>query len=233
MNRVLILVEGPTERAVVEQVLAPHFGERSLSLHAKVLGKPGHKGGIRSFEAVRKEVSALLNQEPRSLVSTFLDYYGLPAAWPGLGEARGKTAREKARLVEAAMLENARLAFAEPDHLRRFLPYVQMHELEALLFSSPEVMASVFERADLASSFSEIVRQCRECEEIDDHPETAPSRRIAWLFPSYRKGGSRIAHAPIITRRIGLSAIRQACPHFNSWLARLEALGGPPHLISP
>ena len=224
MNRVLIIVEGPTERAVVEQVLALHFGERNLSLHAKVLGKPGHKGGIRSFEAARKEVSALLNQERRSSVSTFFDYYGLPATWPGINEARGKAAQEKARIVEAAMSENIRSILVESDNLNRFLPYVQMHELEALLSANPKVMASAFERPNLASSFNEVVRQCGECEEIDDNPDTAPSRRIARLFPGYRKGGSLIAHAPIIIKRIGVETVRQACPHFNSWLAKLEAL---------
>ena len=227
MNRVLIIVEGSTERAVVEQVLAPHFGERNLSLHAKVLGKPGHKGGIRNFEAVRKEVSALLNQERRSFVSTFFDYYGLPANWPGISEAQGKPAQDKARLVETAMFENIRSTLAESDNPSRFLPYVQMHELEALLFADPKVMASAFERPGLASSFSEIVRQCGECEEIDDNPDTAPSRRIARLFPGYRKGASLIAHAPIIIKRIGVDAIRQACPHFNDWLARLERLATP------
>jgi hypothetical protein len=85
-------------------------------------------------------------------------------------------------------------------------------------------MASAFERPALASSFSEIVRQCRECEEIDDQPETAPSRRIAKLFPGYRKGGSLVAHAPIIIKRIGLETVREACPHFNHWLAKLEAM---------
>jgi hypothetical protein len=99
-----------------------------------------------------------------------------------------------------------------------------MHELEALLFSSPEAMAGAFENPGLALSFSEIVRQCGECEEIDDNPDTAPSRRIAKLFPGYRKGGSLLAHAPIIAKRIGLEGIRSACPHFNSWLAKLEAL---------
>jgi hypothetical protein len=221
---VLIIVEGPTEGAVVEQVLAPHFGGRGVSLHAKVVGKPGHKGGIRSFESVRKEVLALMNQERRCFVSTFFDYYGLPVNWPGITEAHGKPAQEKARLVETAMLQNLRSLLGEPDNLSRFLPYVQMHELEALLFSNPKTMANTFERPSLASSFAEIVRQCGECEEINDNPETAPSRRIATLFPAYRKGSSLLAHAPIIAKRIGLDAIRQACPHFNAWLAKLETL---------
>lgn len=224
MNRVLILVEGSTERAVVEQGLAPYFGERNLSLHAKVLGKPGHKGGIRNFDAVRREVAALLRQERGSYVSTFFDYYGLPAAWPGLDQARGGTAQDKARIVETAMATDLHSILAGLDSPGRFLPYVQMHELEALLFSDPAEMARAFGQPSLVDSFSEIVRQCGACEEIDDNPNGAPSRRIASLFPGYRKGRSLNAHAPRIIKGIGLDGVRRACPHFNSWLVRLEAL---------
>ncbi|SPE57894.1 conserved hypothetical protein [Verrucomicrobia bacterium] len=224
MNRVLIVVEGPTERAVIERVLAPHFGEHALALHAKVVGKPGHKGGIRNFESVRKEVMALLRQERRSFVSTFFDYCGLPENWPGVNQARGRPAPEKARIVESSMLESLRSVLGESKDVARFVPYVQMHELEALLFSSTNVMASTFERQDLASAFAEIVSQCGGCEEINDKSETAPSRRIASLFPAYRKGSGLTAHAPIIVKRIGLNAIRQACPHFSDWMARLEKL---------
>jgi len=70
------------------------LGARGLSLHAKVIGKPGHKGGVRNFDAVRKEILALLRQERGSHVSTFFDYYGLPANGPGVQEAQGKKAHE-------------------------------------------------------------------------------------------------------------------------------------------
>jgi hypothetical protein len=56
MHRVLTVVEGFTERTIVQQSFAPYLGSRGLSLHAKVIGKPGHKGGVRSFETVGKEI---------------------------------------------------------------------------------------------------------------------------------------------------------------------------------
>ena len=116
------------------------------------------------------------------------------------------------------------MSLSEADEINRFLPYIQMHELEALLFSSPRVMAAAFERPDLAFTFAEIVRQCGACEEINDKSETAPSRRIAELYPAYRKGSSAHAHAPIIAKRIGLATLREACPHFDAWMTTLERL---------
>ncbi len=225
MHRVLTVVEGFTERTIVEQTFAPYLGARGLSLHAKVIGKPGHKGGVRNFEAVRKEILALLKQERGSHVSTFFDYYGLPDKWPGVQQAKGKNAQEIAAIVEVAMRREVESKMDSSEDPSRFAPYVQMHEVEALLFSDPKVMANVFERPDLEDQFAQIVSECGECEEINDHETTAPSKRIERLFPPYRKGSGVRAHAPIIVRRIGVDQLRQACPHFNEWMTTLEALG--------
>jgi len=225
MHRVLTVVEGFTERTIVEQSFAPYLGARGVSLHAKVVGKPGHKGGVRNFEAVRKEILALLKQERGSHVSTFFDYYGLPDNWPGVNQAKGKKAQEIAGIIEAAMRNQVAAKMDSSDDPSRFVPYVQMHEVEALLFSDPKVMASIFERPDLEARFTQIVHECGECEEINDHETTAPAKRIERLFPAYRKGSGVRAHAAIIVRRIGVNRLREACPHFNEWMTKLEALG--------
>jgi len=225
MHRVLTVVEGFTERAILEQAFAPYLAGRGVSLHAKVIGKPGHKGGIRNFEAVRKEILALLRQERESHVSTFFDYYGLPENWPGVQQAKGKKAQGMAGIVEAAMREQVAATMDSSDNPGRFVPYVQMHEAEALLFSDTQVMASVFERPELEKTFAGIVHECGECEEINDHVATAPSKRIERLVPAYRKGRGVRAHAPIIVRRIGVVRLRHACPHFNEWMTKLEGLG--------
>ena len=51
--RVLVLVEGPTERAIVDNVFAPSLGSRSVFLYPRVVGKPGHKGGNGFFRRNR------------------------------------------------------------------------------------------------------------------------------------------------------------------------------------
>jgi hypothetical protein len=226
MHRVLTVVEGFTERTIVEQTFAPYLGARGVSLHAKIIGKPGHKGGVRSFQAVLKEILALLKQERASHVSTFFDFYGLPQDWPGVQQTKGMGAREIARTVERAMHSQAESRMDPSDSPARFVPYVQMHEVEALLFAETKVMANVFERPDLEQTLAGIVRECGECEAIDDHAATAPSKRIERLFPSYRKGSGIRAHAPLIVKRIGVDRLREACPHFNDWMNTLEGLGG-------
>ena len=225
MHRVLTVVEGFTERAVVEQTIAPHLGSRGVALHAKVIGKPSHKGGIRNFEAVRKEILTLLKQERGSHVTTFFDYYCLPEDWPGLQDSKNKTASQAAAIVEEAMRSEVAGKMDPSDNAGRILPYIQMHELEALLFSDPKIMAGVFEQPGLEAKFTQIRNECGECEEINDDAATAPSKRIEKLFPAYRKGSGIRSHAPIIVKRIGMEGLRQACPHFNEWIATLERLG--------
>ena len=103
---------------------------------------------------------------------------------------------------------------------RKVIPYVQKHEFEALLFTRPQAFAEIDvppegikQLAAIRSSFAP--------EDIDDDPETAPSKRIAAIVPGYNKvvGGAVVALA------VGLPAMRAACPRFRAWLTRLEALG--------
>lgn len=189
-----------------------------------MIGKPGRKGGVPRFNVLVREVLALWKQEPGNVITTFFDFYGLPSDWPGAMAAKGKAASDIPELVEKA-IKDAIMDRLGASIRRDFLiPYIQMFELEALLFADPWEMAEAFERPDLAARFEKIVTVCGGCEKIDDNPETAPSKRIASLFPRYKKGSSVNAHAPIICGRIGVDRIRNACPHFDNWIARFEKM---------
>ena len=57
-------------------------------------------------------------------------------------------------------------------------------------------------------------------EDIDERPETAPSKQLFDVFPAYQK----TLHGPLAVSAIGIDRIRAACPHFAQWLNRLEAM---------
>lgn len=219
-----MLVEGPTERAVVQRMIAPYLGAKGVYLYPRVIGKPGRKGGVPRFEVLIREIRALWRQEPGKAITTFFDYYGLSSDWPGKIEAKDKTGDEIPEIVEAAIKSEILSRLDEIARPNLLIPYIQMFELEALLFAGPGEMAEVFERPDLAVRFEEMVSACGGCEKIDDNPAIAPSKRIMALFPRYRKGSGVNAHAPIICGRIGVDRLRHACPHFDCWLSRLEKL---------
>ncbi|MDR3405710.1 MAG: DUF4276 family protein [Chthoniobacter sp.] len=221
----LVIVEGQTERAALQQVdVGTQFFNQGFSVHPKVVGKPGHKGGVRSFERILPEIIALLRQEPQAKVSTLFDFYALPLAdWPGHPQSANLPPAQAVSIIEAGM--TAAVAAAIPGLIPgRFVPYIQLFEFEALLFADPAVMAAAFGNPALNQTFAAIVAQCGGCEAIDSGPHTAPSKRIEAVYPAYKKGSGLNAHAPIILGQIARNNwphLLQACPRFAGWIGNL------------
>ena len=228
MSRLLLHVEGQTEETFVNNVLAPHLHGRGYrSVRARLVGNArqrDRRGGIRDWNAVRRDITNHLREDTASFATTMVDYYGLPRsgqrAWPGRDRASTLPFAEKADAVEADLLADVRQEMGGGFDPNRFVPYVMMHEFEALLFSNCEQFGSGIGRPDLAASFQGIRDQFASPEEIDDSPETAPSKRVERLVPGYQKPLLGILAA----LEIGLDAMRHECPHFAMWLSSLEAL---------
>jgi hypothetical protein len=223
MPRLLVHVEGQTEETFVNEVLAQHLirsGYHSVS--ARRLGNPRQqRGGIRSWQGAKWDILRHLNSDHEAVNTTMVDYYALPQDWPGRAEAPSKnTSTAKAEHVEAALLADIVGKMGPRFDPRRFVPLVVMHEFEALLFSDPDRFAQGIGRSDLANQLRAIRQDFGTPEEINDSPETAPSKRIEGMFPGYEKP----LYGVIAAMEIGLPAIRRECPHFNDWLNRLEAL---------
>ena len=102
----------------------------------------------------------------------------------------------------------------------RFIPYLQLHEYEALLFSDPIAFASGINQPQLASRFQQIRDEFPTPEDIDDDPQTAPSKRILATYRAYQK----VLDGTLGARAVGIERMRQECPHFHEWVQRLEAL---------
>jgi len=222
--RVLVLVEGPTERAIIDSVFAPFLGLKNVFLYPRVVGKPGHKGGNK-FPVVKRELTSLIKQEPDSVITMFFDYYALDNDWPGIRESKGKNTDNALEILKQAITDTILPELDANFNQARFIPYIQFYEIESLLFASPNDMAKVFNNPNLKSIFEKMVEESGGCENINDDINTAPSKRIIRYFPSYKKGRSVNAHAYRILQHIGVEKIREQCPKFNDWFASLEQLG--------
>lgn len=147
MARVLILVEGQTEERFVKSVLEPHLNRLgvypipTIATSRKNKTGPDFKGGLRNWDAVRNEIQNLLRDTNAALVSTMFDYYGLPSSFPGRNKPEGSTCYERVEYVEAAIDRDIGAG-------ARFASYVQLHEYEALLFSSPRHIVEPFPQQD-------------------------------------------------------------------------------------
>jgi len=220
VTRVSVIVEGPTERSFVQQVLAPLLWASEIYLNAIILGVPGHRGGRTNYARVKKDVLRRLKEDRTAYCTTMFDFYGLGRGFPGTPLPPNLSNVDKVLHLERAMKEDI---VADAPDLRpdvRFLPYLQLHEYEGLLFSDPGAFASGIYQAHLAPQFRAIRQGFPTPEDINDNPDTGPSKRVLGLCPSYNKvlDGTRAASA------VGIEAIRRECPHFRDWMEKLAKL---------
>lgn len=218
MTRVRVLVEGQTEEAFVGRSLLPYFESLGLFLTPIVLStkrvKSGGKfrGGVTRYEQVQQEVRLLLRDRSLAAVTTMLDFYGLPDDFPGKESLPPRSCYDRVTHLERA--------FQDDIGHRTFLPYLSLHEFEALLLVAPEEIERAVAAGPVAGSLADDVAGFRSPEEVNDGPETHPAARIARCLPGYGK----VRHGPMVAERIGLDTIRARCSHFDGWLRRLEEL---------
>ncbi len=221
MVKVLILVEGQTEEAFVKNLLAEQLRRHGVTVvpiivaTKRLLTGDKKSGGYVPYPRLRAEILRLLNDSSAACVTTMLDYYGLAPEFPGRATPAGNTALERVASVERAWA-------ADIDN-HRFAPYLALHEFEALLFTVPTEIASSLGQPSLQTSLQAIRAAFKTPEDINDHEETAPSKRLGKLFPGYNKP----FYGELIAERIGIERIRRECAHFAAWLVRLESLGVP------
>lgn len=224
MRRVNIVVEGQTEETFVRDVLVHHLAALNVFVTARMVAtSPGFRGGLVAYGKAKRDIERWLKQDKEALVSTMFDLYALPADFPqrDVPRQQGETAHDWALRMEKA--------FAAELNNPRFIPYLQVHDYEALLFSDvtllgTQLAATPREQAKL----QEIRSSFPTPEDINDSPQTAPSKRLLKLFPAYQKPVDGVLSA----QKIGLQVMRRECPHFAEWLASLEQHGNPPPATS-
>ena len=148
------------------------------------------------------------------VVTSLVDFYGF----------RGKGDRTVDQLEEH-LVEAIQKKVSRHWDQRKVIPYVQQYEFEGLLFSD----ASAFSNLPAATSLEvEELRAIRSNfpspEDINENPDTAPSKRIKNVLPAYQK----VVHGNVVATKTGLATIRAECPRFAEWLGKLESLGRPP-----
>lgn len=216
---VVALAEGKTEKTFIDEIVAPYLAGNGVYLRAMMISKPGQKGGDVRFARVRNDIGLHLKQRSDTYLTTFVDYYGLKSDWPGLTDAQKQTsAAAKAAAIRVAMNNEVQRLFSNVGADRRFLPYVAMHEFEALLFSDPVQLADTLQVS--VAKITAILSECGEAENINDKPQTAPSKRLEALSDRFRKTTTGIA----IATAIGIPRMREQCPLFDAWIGDLESL---------
>jgi len=222
MIRLNITVEGQTEETFINQVIAPHLAFYNVFVAARRVEteKGGSRGGMTTYQKAKNDLLRWMKEDKHTEVrfTTMFDLYALPNDFPYFDNAYKKSdPYEKITAIETS--------FKEDINDYRFIPYIQLHEYEALILSEPDKFDNMFPKYEhQIETLKELVKKFKSPELINDGKETAPSKRIINEIPSY-KSLKKIAGVEI-AEKIGLETIRIKCPHFDEWINKLETLSG-------
>ena len=225
MKLLNVFCEGQTEQGFCNQVLQPHLFPTGDGLVLTLaVGEKDHHHiygiGTRSpYTRVRKFIRNTIKGRAKKNVyfTTFFDLYALPDDFPG----KGSNVRNPANPTPYVVALEA--AFGADIDCHQFIPYLQLHEYETLLFSKPEAFGVFFkECGEAIKALQAIAASVPSIEHINDNWKTVPSRQIIQVLDEY--DGRKATAGPDIAENIGVATIRSKCPHFDGWLVRLETL---------
>jgi hypothetical protein len=217
MIRLFFYVEGQTEQGYVTSKLQAHLAPFNVHVAGAIRAPTG------GYARMRNDLGKLLklHHQPDVHFTTMFDLYALRNQWPGRDEA------EKLRHLPRERTRRLEEAFAADVGDSRLIPHIQLYEFETILFCEPEWFGGLYENADArVKELQEIVRRDGPPEEINDSPNTAPSKRIDRVFPGYE--GAKTSTGVQVASCIDVARVRELCPHFNEWMGSLEALGSSP-----
>ena len=212
-KRLYIVVEGQTEQEFVNTLLRPLFNSYGvLDVYPILIKTSKHgRGGHVNAVHLMNTINGLLHEsrDQNVVVTTFVDFFRIPDNMPGYASAM----RFSNSLDQ---IDNLERSLAEAIHDRRFVPYIQRHEFEALVFSSNAGFEKYCDE-DQSRQTALIVESFQNPEDINSSPENAPSMRLKALIPNYDK----IILGNVLALEIGIGTILARCPRFSSWIDEL------------
>jgi hypothetical protein len=212
VKRVIIIVEGDTELEFIRKTLIPYLNSKGI-FSVDAFKIKHSKGGITKYSHLQTDILNVI-EETDAIVTTLVDYYGLPLNFPSHQESLLITnVYERLSFLEEAISKDIQTILNRP--IINFIPYLQLHEFEALCFSSFKGFEDNF--AENEADYKKIqtlINSVSSPEEINNGLLTAPSKRLKNLIKGYNK----VVYGNIIIETIGIEKILAKCPKFKIWV---------------
>lgn len=217
MKRVIIICEGETEREFCKNVLAPHLIHLDIFIQAPLIKRS--MGGIVRWSILKKEIETHL-QEPNVIVSTLIDYYGLYQKYNFPKWSEGEKIMNKNERMD--FIENAMKEDITDAVKHRFIPYLQLHEFEGLLFNDIKLFYEQVPISELVGieELKKTFADYDNPEMINNKKETSPSHRLKRIIKGYNKP----LYGHYFAEAIGIEKIRAKSPRFNQWIEKITSL---------
>lgn len=218
MKRIIIICEGETEKEFCIKILSPFFISKNIFIQAPLIKKS--MGGIVRWSILKKEINTYL-KEHDVYVTTLIDYYGLYSKYQFPGWEKSLAVVDKYKRMD--LLESAMSQDIEDGIRHRFMPYMQLHEFEGLLFNDINIFYEQIPKEELVG-INELKQTFRDYpdnpEMINNNKATSPSNRLERIILGYNK----VVYGNYLAEAIGLDRIRNKSPRFNDWLEKIENL---------
>lgn len=222
-----VLCEGQTEQGFVAEVLKPYLQAKGVAGVKGILittnKKKNARGGMLTYNHALTDLNILLKTQKdgeyaRHIFTTMFDLYALPDDFPGYDAAKA--------IADPYMRVDAlEAAFADAINEERFLPYIQLHEFEALLFCGIEHIIKRYPGCESrCEQLKKDLSKVGNPELINNHPQTAPSKRIINAIEggkSPRYNYNKPATGKYVTMNVGIDELRTQCKHFDEWIQKL------------
>jgi Domain of unknown function (DUF4276) len=223
MKKIFIVVEGETEERFLRKVLYNDFITQGIHIEAQqwlTNRKLGIGGGGNNFDLIENHLRRLMARYEHDrdvFISVMVDLYAFPKAGNTVYDA--EVTMQNSGKNKALLLQNK---MAERMNYQNFIPYVQLHEYEALLLSKPDALLSFY--TDKAAEIEGLKKEINgmQPEDINETPQGAPSKRIIKYLPRYEK--QKTTAGVSTAEKIGLPFLRENCLHFNDWVKKLESI---------
>ena len=215
IRAIYIICEGQSEEEFVNGTLRPYFNSQQIYDVRSILmtTSKGHKGVDVKYDRLKFNIDKLLNRETDILVTTFIDFFRLKNDFPKFEDAQAiQNKIQRVQFLEQALA----VAIDNP----RFIPYIQLHEFEGLLFASKDGFEFLpdLKPANLKSLLS-AVNEKENPEELNDGELTAPSKRLEQLIPGFDK--NKPFYGGLIAEVNTIGAVLDRCLRFKTWVETL------------
>ena len=224
---VLVVAEGKSECIFIRKILARYFlhhFDTRIILHAVQNETSfGYFGGIVNYPKLIRNINRQLEYHPFNYITTFIDFYGLSTIeFPFYQQVLEHSSDPYGQVAKLESIISH--AVGNPG---RFIPYIQLHEFEALYFADYMRFLNIDRGWSRKQKYKilEIVDKYPNPELINNSYDTAPSKRLRNIL-HYHK----VQHTELYQNEVRgqeqfvIDQMRDKCPHFNQWIKKILEL---------
>ncbi len=203
-----VVCEGQTEVDFIKKLNRKYFNLKFISLKpVNIIKNNVNNSNLKGNISIDRVVHYLIRSN-YNILTTFIDFYGM---------------KDKGTKNVDELEQQLKTDFKRSDRNDKiFIPYIQLHETEALWFSDINaIIQAINANEKQKTELNKINIQYPNPENINNSSETAPSKRLEKIL---NNNYNKLIYGNLISDKIPIEIFRQKCPRFNNWINNIETV---------